>query len=159
MKIYNLNKEIGVVEVPPNCTKVRHLETINELEIVYGDVVFGKEYEYIKLVGNWQFLSLSKDMTEEGAKIIMPTLTIDGSVTYLDFMKSDYFPSYPFKSALESLRSWERANGYIQDVDCSNQWCDNGKIDVGYGEHTFCEICGGSGSQQQVVNIAYLIKG
>jgi len=41
--------KIILVKVPENYSKVRLLQTINELEIILGDVVFGKEYEYIKL--------------------------------------------------------------------------------------------------------------
>lgn len=154
MKTHNLNKVIGVVEVEPLANRFKLFDD----EQPYLSYFVGTDTRRLYLnERGWQFLSTSKDMTEEMAKIIMPRLLVQKVHLYRDFSQS--YEAYSFPTALQSLRSWERANGYTQDGDCSNQWCDNGKIDVGYGEHIFCEICGGSGSQQKVVNIAYLIKG
>ena len=65
------DKTLLLVGLKPNCTKVRHFETINELEIVYGDVIFGKEYKYIKLVGNYELLGIYPELTEEQSKSVV----------------------------------------------------------------------------------------
>ena len=48
----------------------------------------------------------------------------------------------PFFDNLVALQSAIEAAGFIFSTDeCPNQFCENGKIDIGYGEFTNCKIC------------------
>ena len=92
-----------------NYTRVRYFETINDLEIVYGDVIFGKEYEYIKLVGDWQLLGIYPELTEEQAKMVVEANEIDEYKSYKEHFTNPYF--FGYKTALESFQSlMEREN-------------------------------------------------
>ncbi len=112
MKIYELNKTIGVVEVPHNAT---------DFKIIMADIFsynIPKLQNRCQTLGSsgWQFLSLSKDMTEEQAKMIMPMKVVGintedcgvlNDVLWLDYETQQY----ELCEALESTRSWERSKG------------------------------------------------
>lgn len=130
MQQYNLNKVIGVVEVPHDCMQcyVHH----------YGFLLYNTKTEFNLTIdlpdGNWQFLSLASDITEEKAK-------------QLGF------------DTLESLRNWERSKGIVtvNPLGAEIPKCVTSSYDkFNAGErlqNRWIE------AQQQVVNIAYLIKG
>lgn len=102
------DKTLLVVGLKRNCTRVRHFETINDLEIVYGDVIFGKEYKYIKLVGDWQLLGIYPGLTEEQAKMVVESLP--NNKRYCDYFTFS-FPKKYFNTAKESFKSlMEREN-------------------------------------------------
>mgnify|MGYP006378020631 CR=1 FL=1 len=103
------DKTLLVVGLKRNCTRVRHLETINDLEIVYGDIIFGKEYEYIKLVGNYELLGIYPELTEDMAHSLVEH-TFDGNLKkYFNYKKGYY--SHSLFTALESFQSlMEREN-------------------------------------------------
>ena len=104
------DKTLLVVGLERNCTKVRHFETINELEIVYGDVIFGKEYKYIKLVGNYELLGIYPELTEEQARqVVKPRL----NAIYFDYTRNRYNVILKTaKEGFQSLMERENITGY-----------------------------------------------
>ena len=157
MQQYNLNKVIVVVEVPQDATEVHvtkldHYDPDDYLYLSYQDGT-GIEH-YIKLdTGVWILVTLSNDMNEDIAKGLVEFIQLRGSmeIGFKHYGLSNEITEYfHCKSALESIRTWEKQNNLIT----SNQieFVDELGIDLEQLER-YRE------AQQQVVNIAYLIKG
>ena len=86
MKELNTGKStILEVEVPTNLTKLRVLPTINELELISGDVIFGKEYRYYKLPFNCEIIGIASEITEEQAKELVPLIKRVYGQSYYDY--------------------------------------------------------------------------
>jgi len=159
MKQFELNgKTILFVEVPSEATEIDVIEKrlfYTEKEGIDGELVTAA---YIGL--GWDFLCLSKDMTDELAKTIMPSiLTFDGLI-YKDFICNNFEKVYSLYTALESFRSFEQSvgivsvNPYEKSDECTCHicseycnWCEDDFDGIEYNE-----------AQNEVKNYAILIK-
>jgi len=110
MKTYNLNKVIGVVEVPQDAYDIKIRQNSEQSDLWYTqDLSVPNVSNWIELpIGVWQFLSLSKDITEEIAKTIMPFVGRPWCA-YKDYTSNKNW----FQSALESFHSWELSEGMV----------------------------------------------
>jgi hypothetical protein len=125
MKAFSiLGGKAHVVELPEGATNLQ-VVTIHQgsksfpsLKYDRPDLVRG----YIDLPpGTWQIVGMLPEVTEEQASEIIDE---------------------PFVDNLVALQSAIEAAGFIFSTDeCPNQFCENGKIDIGYGEFTNCKIC------------------
>ncbi len=170
MKTYELNgRTIGVETLPKNTAECGVIMNRNGEQYFSCASSEAKITHELKLVGTgWQFLSLSKDMTEEQAKMIMPSKafesrSFDGGITD-DLLYKDYeFDSWDLSSALKSLRSWERSKGIVtvnpyHKPELQYYLSDSAFTHSDYEK----ELLQWSEAQQQVVQVvqlAYLIKG
>jgi len=87
--------------------------------------------EVVKLPFECKLLGIATEIPEE----VWQTLMCD------DNEGAD--PDNPFQTAKESGLSFLHTNEVYSEKpdDCQNQWCDGGKIDMGYNEYLFCELC------------------
>lgn len=156
MTTHELNgKTVGVVEVPSDA-KDFHIDGIRLC--IYSRM--GRwDWKWLPSKG-FKFLSLASDMTEEMAKMIMPKI-------FPELVDSHYYNYTPkndfdtFNTALESLRSWERSKGVMTvnpygDEPIKEDYVLESQYDVDALSNIYNKW---SVAQQQVVNIAYLIKG
>lgn len=94
----------------------------------------------------WQLLGRLPDITEEQSDKLVERHYMDGCRSY------DIYRDYRLNSedgrwidnSLESLSSLLQANEVYFEYDpydCSNYFCEGGKIDVGYGDFMTCSYC------------------
>lgn len=162
MLIKTLNdKTIGIVVIP---------DGVSDLclpKVGISDLYFHKEGEYLEEdsyisvaieQGNWQILSLHSEMTEEKARMIMPSITFPNETLYLDYtIETADFP-WSLETALESYQSCIKSLGYVtenpygkepkhKECTCSDCLQDN-EIHIEEWEE----------AQEQVVELVILIK-
>lgn len=98
--------------------------------------------EYVDV--GFELIGVYPELTEDMAKMVVEGgfCSTNGINLYQDYSKDDGTHS----TALESFQSlMEReqlftSNPY-DDFECPNQWCENGYIDVGYGDKWRCNDC------------------
>ena len=87
----------------------------------------------------WDFICLGSELTEDIAKefvhIDNHTFNTDYYTDYRDENKDCRTPLQSFISAVES-------KGFFWlEKECDNQFCENGKVDVGYNTFLNCQVC------------------
>lgn len=152
--------EFVVIELP---------KEVKEVENSYCDAILTKHHDgYIETyypfsdndsVQEVVLISRIPNITEEQAKEVVDEYKcfITEDVGYQDY-KSE---SDLYRSATISLHSLLEANRVVFDYDrnnCPNYFCDNGKIDVGYGEYMSCSLCEESQSKVWNKENTYLFK-
>ena len=137
MKILELKlkKDVLIVEIP----RLADYEFIN------------KECKYLK-VGNeeiklnastldkFEFLCKGSELTEEIASELVDywqNMANDG------FIFENYKDNIPKKlTAIKSFISAVESKGfYWREKECDNQFCENGKVDLGYNSFLNCQVC------------------
>ena len=161
MKQFELNgKTICFVEVPSDAYNLIIRQNFEQSDLWYTqDLAITNVSNWNNLIGTgWKFLCLSKDMTEEVAKTIMPgisTAQLDG--VWYSIGKGE---KYCYDTALESFRSFEQSvgvvsvNPYEKSDECTCHicseycnWCEDDFDGIEYNE-----------AQNEVKNYAILIK-
>jgi len=116
--------KIILVKVPENYSKVRLLQTINELEIILGDVVFGKEYEYIKLNVYKEKLDLIGnvfELTEEQCRELVMKPPIDLNRVFKNyFVKSRCSRNYNWDFFTNTAKESFASLLYANKIDAGN---------------------------------------
>lgn len=91
---------------------------------------------------NWQIIGMLSEVREEQAIPLVDKerFIVDGPDLGFRNYKGNKYDW--FGTAIESLDSAIEAEGFMFSGDeCPNAFCENGKIDVGYGEFASCGIC------------------
>ena len=127
-----LKKDVLIVEIP----RLADYEFIN------------KECKYLK-VGNeeiklnastldkFEFLCKGSELTEEIASELFE---------YDDFLNCfesyiDTVPSIDKSSFKLFIKIFESKGFYWREKECDNQFCENGKVDLGYNSFLNCQVC------------------
>ena len=137
MKILELKlkKDVLIVEIP----RLADYEFINR-ECKYLKV----GNEEIKLnastLDKFEFLCKGSELTEEIASELVDfwqNMANDG------FIYENYKTNIPKKkTALKSFISAVESKGfYWLEKECDNQFCENGKVDLGYNTFLNCQVC------------------
>lgn len=115
--------------------------TVNDCTLSYWS---GKTVLQIELPpGFWQLLGIATEIPESiWQGVVEPRWDYyknylapeDGNVGSYKRLVCDTAT----KSAMSLL---EKHEVYSEQPDCPNQWCDGGKIDIGYNEYLSCELC------------------
>ena len=90
--------------------------------------------------GNYEFLCDGSELTEE---IASELVEMEYSGLYKKSFYIDYDrPSLLLKFAKESfISAVESKRFYWLEKECYNQFCENGKVDVGYNTFLNCQFC------------------
>ncbi len=134
MKILELKlkKDVLIVEIP----RLADYEFIN------------KECKYLK-VGNeeiklnastldkFEFICKGSELTEEIASELFE---------YDDFLNCfkayiDTVPSIDESALKLFIKIFESKGFYWREKECDNQFCENGKVDLGYNSFLNCQVC------------------
>ena len=137
MKILELKlkKDVLIVEIP----RLADYEFLNR-ECKYLKV----GNEEIKLnastLDKFEFLCKGSELTEEIASELVDfwqNMANDG------FIYENYKTNIPKKkTALKSFISAVESKGfYWLEKECDNQFCENGKVDLGYNTFLNCQVC------------------
>lgn len=152
---------IVVVELPTGATNVVVRQNDAQSDVWYD--LDGVSHMVSLPHGQWKHAGQPSQLTEEDWKgIIDQKIETDIDETEVSTTSKDieivYFYDYVNKTffgdcdtATESGLSLLKANGVVLDYDfddCPNDFCENGRIDMGYNESMTCFIC--EEAQEQV---------
>ena len=112
MKTYNLAKEIGIINLPIDANRFKFFNDANRPYLSY---FLGVETKRFYIPKGYIFISTAKEMTEEKAKMIMPTLSKEGyEYIYQDFINTENW----FNTSLEAFHSFMYSIG----MPCHNPY-------------------------------------
>ena len=132
-----LKKDVLIVEIP----RLADYEFINR-ECKYLKV--GKEE--IKLnastLDKFEVLCKGSELTEEIASELVEEHYMNGIRSYEIYKDYRYNDSRWLDDAKESFISAVESKGFFWlEKECDNQFCENGKVDVGYNTFYNCQVC------------------
>jgi hypothetical protein len=128
-----LKKDVLIVDLPIDAKNV----------YISGDsVIFNTNKSCIikSLNGNYEFLCKGSELTEEIASELVDKSIYTG--LYAHYVDEIPVNTYCYNSAIESFISGVESKGfYWREKECDNQFCENGKVDVGYNTFLNCQVC------------------
>lgn len=132
-----LKKDVLIVEIP----RLADYEFINR-ECKY--LIVGKEE--IKLnastLDKFEVLCKGSDLTEEIASELVKTIWIHDNKLLCKYKNYNLEGDGSYFSAVKSFISAVESKGfYWLEKECDNQFCENGKVDVGYNTFLNCQVC------------------
>ena len=132
-----LKKDVLIVEIP----RLADYEFINR-ECKYLKV----GNEEIKLnastLDKFEFLCKGSELTEEIASELVEEHYMNGIRSYEIYNDYKYNDSRWLDDAKESFISAVESKGfYWLEKECDNQFCENGKVDLGYNTFLNCQVC------------------
>ena len=90
----------------------------------------------------WNFICLGLELTEEIASELVEEHYMNGIRSYEIYNDYKYNDSRWLDDAKESLISAVESKGFFWlEKECDNQFCENGKVDVGYNTFLNCQVC------------------
>lgn len=132
-----LKKDVLIVEIP----RLADYEFINR-ECKY--LIVGKEE--IKLnastLDKFEVICKGSELTEEIASELVEEHYMSGVRSYEIYNDYRYNDARWLDNALDSFISAVESKGfYWLEKECDNQFCENGKVDLGYNTFLNCQVC------------------
>ena len=132
-----LKKDVLIVEIP----RLADYEFINR-ECKYLKV----GNEEIKLnastLDKFEFLCKGSELTEEIASELVKTTWIHDKKILCKYKNYNSEGNGSYFSAVKSfISAVESKSFHWLEKECDNQFCENGKVDVGYNTFLNCQVC------------------
>lgn len=93
-------------------------------------------------IDDYEFICKGSELTEEIASELVKTIWIHDNKLLCKYKNYNLEGDGSYFSAVKSFISAVESKGFFWiEKECDNQFCENGKVDLGYNTFLNCQVC------------------